>query len=78
MIGIITKIVEGKNFGFIKVIGSKHEYFFHKQDYIDNWNELEGDMQFRRDITVNVEFDSVDNPKGPRAGNVRRIEEGNR
>lgn len=68
----IRSIPQGKNFGFIKATdNSKDDLFFHKDDYLGEWNELV--FAFNKNDRIQVEFDVVSNNKGPRAENVRRI-----
>lgn len=69
MKGTVKRIIEDKNFGFIKSSDGK-EYFFHKSKYNSNWDELVQDYE---EIEVKVEFDEVTSSKGPRAENVRRL-----
>lgn len=72
MTGYIIKMPAEKFFGFIKA-GNGKEYFFHRADYNGHWDDLRREFDFVKD-KINVEFDVVDSSKGPRAGNVRRIE----
>lgn len=73
MKGIVTRLPEGKNFGFIRNTDgmSTGDYFFHRQDYADNWNDLLSD--FRVGNSVRVEFEQTSSSKGLRAGNVKRL-----
>jgi CspA family cold shock protein len=67
--GIIKKLVEGKDFGFItpdnQQPGEK-DIFFHKEALVDvTLSELkEGDK---------VSYDVEQSEKGPKAANVRRV-----
>jgi len=72
MTGTVTRIPEGKNFGFIRVEGEKNDYFFHRDDYNGHWNDLVHDFNDRK--KVQVEFDGERGQKGPRAVNVRRMD----
>jgi len=67
--GIVVRIPDGKNFGFIRVNGK--DYFFHKEDFNGNWEALK--TQLSRDM-IKVQFDIVDSIKGPRASNVTVID----
>jgi len=72
MTGYITKLVEGKVFGFIRV--GNTEYFFHREDFHGHWDDLTMDY-YKSKEKIEVEFDAVDSAKGPRAANVRRVDE---
>ena len=69
MVGTV-KTLSNKYYGFIRATDGK-EYFFHKSDYMGNWDELMEDYKIPRTI-IEMEFDIVSSPKGPRAANVRR------
>jgi cold shock CspA family protein len=73
MNGTVKKVVQDKQFGFIKGIDGK-EYFFHKQDMNGFWEDLIIDMEAEQ--TISVSFDIVPSTKGPRAGNVSRLDGG--
>jgi cold shock CspA family protein len=68
----IVKTITSKNYGFIRVPNG-NEYFFHKADFNGFWDDLVHDYE-RRDTSVKVRFEVVDSPKGPRAGNVTRMD----
>lgn len=70
MTGTVRTIRENFGYGFIKCKGI--DYFFHKDDFYGNWNDLVQDHS--QDMRIEVEFDSVESPKGPRAANVKRLE----
>lgn len=73
MIGIVTRIIKKKMFGFIKGEDS-NDYFFHKMDFTGFYSDLESDVESGR--KVKVEFEVVPSDKGLRAGDVRRLDEG--
>jgi len=62
MNGQIIRIISDKGFGFIR--SGKTEYFFHRSSVIE---PVFDDLYVGQD----VEFDSGDSCKGPRAENVR-------
>lgn len=70
MNGIISRILYDKKFGFIKADDNSGEYFFHKEDCIDNFDELFNAVEYGD--FVKVTFDSVPSQKGLRAANVTR------
>lgn len=70
MRGIIKNITD-RSYGFIKEVPSGIEYFFHKEDYIGNWNELIFDFQNAKNRKIMLEFDVTESKKGPRAANVK-------
>lgn len=64
--GTITRVLAVKGFGFVRVTGTKQEYFVHAKDLADGeraWPE------FREGRQVTFEPDST--PKGLRAREVR-------
>ena len=72
MNGTIKKLVSDKQFGFI--VGSDgKEYFFHKQDLVDqnSFRDMEVDMD--EGLFIAVSFESVPSTKGPRAAKVARV-----
>ena len=70
MKGIVKNVVANRNFGFIRCSGV--EYFFHRDDFTGFWPDLVEDINAK--AKVEVEFESQDSPKGPRAINVRRTD----
>ena len=55
-----------KGFGFLSVDGTDRDVFVHHTAIaMDGFRELKQDER--------VEFEIVDGPKGPQAGNVKRI-----
>lgn len=64
MRGRIKRLVHDRGFGFIRVDGSKLEYFFHRSECNDYDSLREGQA---------VDFDEQPSPKGPRAGAVKTV-----
>lgn len=64
--GILARIPEGKNFGFIKI--NNQEYFFHRDDFNGNWEALVS--QYNQRIKINVQCNIVESVKGPRVSGV--------
>jgi CspA family cold shock protein len=73
MNGKIVRVMGDKGYGFIKGEDGK-EYFFHRQDVNGNFDDLVLDAEGGR--TIEVMFESVPSPKGPRAGEVTRTDFG--
>jgi len=73
MKGTIKNIVLNRQFGFIRA-ANDGEYFFHKQDFNGHWTDLVEDFGHGGPENIEVTFDVVDSPKGPRAANVRRLD----
>jgi len=71
MRGVVRSLVADKGFGFIRVLDGT-EYFFHRTSYLGFWDDLTRDAQKGQ---VEVEFEATKSPKGPRAENVKRINE---
>lgn len=69
MTGVIRTILPDKKYGFIRAGGK--DFFFHRADCLCDWDELVNDAKINSGV-VNVQFDVVDSPKGPRAKNVNR------
>lgn len=72
MLGTIKKLVEDKQYGFIKT--DKADYFFHKTDFDGFWEDLCRD--FDNGIDVTLEFEPTRTDKGLRAAEVRRTDNG--
>lgn len=72
MEGFVKNIPEGKDFGFIRVPNSKDEYFFHRSDFLGDWDDLVDTFNENKNKTrvMNVTFEAVKSAKGPRAANV--------
>jgi CspA family cold shock protein len=67
--GVIKKLVEGKEFGFIAADDQKpgdKDLFFHKESVVEaEWSDLrEGDR---------VSYDVESSDKGPKAVNVKKV-----
>jgi cold shock CspA family protein len=63
--GVILRIIDGKNFGFIQI--GRKEYFFHRDDVVNaNFNTLMRGMK----VTCEIQ---LDNPKGPRVNSVTLV-----
>lgn len=67
--GRLKSIPTGKYFGFIRA--ENKEYFFHRDDYIGDWLDLVTAVD--RGEVIELKFDMIESPKGPRAGNVERV-----
>ena len=66
----LARIPDGKKFGFIKGVGKDEDYFFHQDDFQDNWDDMILDM---RTMNVDLEFEVREGERGMRAYGVRRI-----
>lgn len=69
------KTVNEKGFGFIQGDNGT-EYFFHRSGFNGHWDDLREDFNRKirqEEFRVEFEFEG-DNPKGPRACNVRRTD----
>jgi CspA family cold shock protein len=73
MVGTVSRLIADKGFGFITGEDGV-DYFFHRSDLGGFFDDLAADVAKGRKIKVN--FDIVPSPKGPRAGNVTRIDGG--
>ena len=70
MKGRVARVLDLKGFGFI--LGDDGvEYFIHKDDCQDSFDDLVSDMRTIRDI--DVAFEIVASTRGPRAGYVERL-----
>lgn len=61
--GQIKRMVKDRGFGFLRIDGKAGDYFFHKDDCVDDFN----DMKENDKITCRI----GKSPKGPRAVEVR-------
>lgn len=69
--GVVSKVIIGRNYGFIRHPVTKTEYFFHRDDFNGHWGDLEAEYGHRN---LEVDFEISESPKGPRACNVTRTE----
>lgn len=74
MRGLVKNLIPGKFYGFILEPITKNEYFFHREDFNGFWDDLMLDVGKDRLPKIEVTFDIVDSPKGPRANNVKRLD----
>ncbi len=70
MKGKVARVLDLKGFGFINGEDGV-EYFFHKDDLQDSFDDLVDDMKRVRNI--DVAFEIVPSQRGPRAGSVERL-----
>lgn len=73
MQGKVARLVADKGFGFITSESNGGDYFFHRDDYKDDWNELVYD--WNANVEVKVKFEAGKTSKGPRASSVERLGE---
>jgi len=71
----ISRIPEGKFFGFITGTRKNQDYFFHRDDFNGFWEDLVRDVKVG--IPIWVEFETEESLKGLRAKNVRRMDHPN-
>lgn len=64
-----VKNIKDRGFGFILGEDGK-EYFMHRQDYIDDWDELKAAVE--SGYNIQVRFTDGKGPKGLRASKVER------
>lgn len=74
MNGKLTSLVPDKGFGFIKG-ESGQDYFFHKSEFNGHFEDLV--MDYSNNIKIQVTFEPLKTPKGPRATEVYRMDNGN-
>jgi cold shock CspA family protein len=74
MVGTVSNIIAAKKFGFISGENGQ-EYFFHHSEMVSNWDELLADFNMAGGGKVKVEFEPIRTPKGPRAKNVKVIDQ---
>lgn len=75
MKGVVSKVLEEKHFGFIRGQDGR-EYFFHKTDLQGFFDDLVEDFSRGGNPYIAVTFEVVPSLKGPRAGNVVRLDGG--
>lgn len=76
MKGKIKNLIANRNYGFINSENhnlSKDEFFFHREDFNGHWDDLVSDYNLTGPNSIEVNFEVVESPKGPRAADVRRI-----
>lgn len=71
MRGRIRSVIYGRQYGFIVLNGK--DYFFHKDDYDGNWDQLIDDHN-KDGSHIEVEFTEAESSRGLRASEVRRVE----
>lgn len=71
MSGTVRTLNGMKKYGFITT-KANGDFFFHKEDFLGYWDDLEND--FNASKVINVEFKMGETEKGPRAREVRRTE----
>lgn len=64
--GKIVRVLPDKKYGFVRIV--RQDYFFHKDDYTGNWDQL-----IDSDRKLEVSCVIVESPKGPRVGDVRPL-----
>ena len=68
--GQLRRIYKELRYGFISCQGK--DYFFHKEDYLDDWHML---CKEHNEITqIDLDFEPTRTDKGLRARNVRMSE----
>lgn len=73
MQGTINNLVESKMFGFI--LGNNgQEYFFHRSDVPDKWDDIAVEFHRLGKGQVQVTFEPTKTEKGPRAKNIVLVE----
>lgn len=70
MTGYVTKMNPERLFGFILGEQDKKEYFFHRDDYDGDFQELMN----ARGNTIKVIFEPTNTPKGLRAKTISKWE----
>lgn len=70
MTGTVSNLIIAKGFGFIRGENGQ-EYFFHRDDLKNNWENFCSKWNDPGVAQINVSFEARSTPKGPRADNVR-------
>lgn len=73
MNGTVSNVLPAKLYGFISGRDGL-EYFFHKEEFVSNWQELVAGFAISGANIIQVSFDPMRTQKGPRAKNVSVIE----
>jgi cold shock CspA family protein len=73
MTGTVVRVMKDRKFGFIKG-RDKRDYFFHREDFNGHFEDLVADVEAKQ--IIEVEFNIVQSAKGPRAGEVTRLDNG--
>lgn len=68
--GELKRLYKELRYGFVRYRGN--DYFFHKEDYTDDWHVL--CKLFNDNVPLNLEFQPDSTNKGLRARNVRLSE----
>ena len=74
MTGTVIRIFPTKGFGFIRGEDG-NEHFFHRSAFHGHFDDLCDD--FDNQVKVKVNFTMASSPKGPRAEEVTRLDDGN-
>lgn len=72
MTGTVSNVIPLKQYGFISGENGQ-EYFFHKEDTLGYWKEIVD--KFSGAGNIRVSFDANKTAKGPRASNVKLLED---
>ena len=73
MVGVVVRVMKDRKFGFIRGRDNIN-YFFHKEDFNGHFDDLAADVMMKQNIEV--EFIITESKRGPRAGEVRRLDGG--
>lgn len=74
MKGTIKNMPPNKSFCFIRGT-DRVEYFLHRQDFNGHWNDLVADYNnLPKGENIEVTFDVVESPNGPRASSCSRVD----
>lgn len=74
MKGIIKNMPEGKSFCFIRGTNGA-EIFLHRSDFTGHWDDLVEDFnRAPKGEGIEVTFEMLNTPKGPRASQCRRLD----
>lgn len=70
VVGKIVRVIEDKQYGFIRVKGHSGDFFFHAQDYNGSWIELAEIPSSKFPQVTGV---IVESAKGPRLADVTPV-----